>query len=72
MSETQANGNYIHMYFRSGSAEPGGTPSTDLFASRSTNQVPLYFSWKLDPYSQGQDALQLQVPKCKFSQEIKF
>jgi len=35
-----------------------GTPSTDLFASRLTNQVPLYFSWKLDPYSQGQDALQ--------------
>lgn len=30
-----------------------GTPSTDLFASRLTHQVPLYYSWKIDPYSIG-------------------
>ena len=35
-----------------------GTPCTDLFASRLTHQVPLYFSWKIDPYSRGQDAFQ--------------
>ena len=33
-------------------------PCTDLFASRLSHQVPLYFSWKIDPYSRGQDALQ--------------
>ena len=33
-----------------------GTPCTDLFASRLSHQVPVYFSWKIDPYSRGQDA----------------
>ena len=33
-----------------------GTPCTDLFTSRLSHQVPVYFSWKIDPYSRGQDA----------------
>lgn len=35
-----------------------GTPCTDLFASRLTHQVPLYYAWKVNPYSKGQDAFQ--------------
>jgi len=36
-----------------------GVPSIDLFASRTSHQVPRYMSWKLDPYSQGRDAFQI-------------
>ena len=32
------------------------TPAIDLFASRVSNQVPCYYSWKLDPFSKGRDA----------------
>ena len=35
-----------------------GIPCTDLFASRLTHQVPVYYAWKIDPYSRGQDAFQ--------------
>ena len=35
-----------------------GTPDIDLFASRVSNQVPAYYSWKIDPFSKGQDAFQ--------------
>ena len=35
-----------------------GTPDMDLFASRISCQVPSYFSWRIDPYSKGQDAFQ--------------
>ena len=36
-----------------------GTPSIDLFASRLSHQILRYMSWKLDPFSQGQDAFQI-------------
>ena len=29
-----------------------GTPEIGLFASRLSNQLPKYFAWRLDPYSQ--------------------
>ena len=36
----------------------GKKPEIDLFASRSSNQLPSYYSWKPDPDSLGTDALQ--------------
>jgi len=36
------------------------TPSIDLFASRVSHQLPAYMSWKLDPFSKGRDAFQVQ------------
>ena len=33
-------------------------PCTYLFASRLTHQVTVYYAWKIDPYSRGQDAFQ--------------
>lgn len=33
-----------------------GVPTIDLFASRLSHQVPMYYSWKADPYSIGIDA----------------
>ena len=35
----------------------GKKPETDLFASRLSNQLPSYYSWKPDPRSFGTDAL---------------
>lgn len=37
------------------------TPCTDLFASRLSHQVPIYYAWKLDLYSKGQDAFQASL-----------
>ena len=34
-----------------------GMPKIDLFASRLSHQLPQYFAWKPDPFSQGTDAL---------------
>ena len=36
----------------------GKKPEIDLFASRLSNQLPSYYSWKPDPNSLGTDALQ--------------
>ena len=36
----------------------GKKPEIDLFASRLSNQLPSYYSWKSDPSSLGTDALQ--------------
>ena len=36
----------------------GKKPEIDLFASRLSNQLPSYYSWKSDPNSLGTDALQ--------------
>ena len=36
----------------------GKKPEIDLFASRLSNQLPSYYSWKPDPSSLGRDALQ--------------
>ena len=33
-----------------------GTLDIDLFASRMSNQLPMYISWKQDPFSRGIDA----------------
>lgn len=35
-----------------------GAPEIDLFTSCLSNQIPLFFSWKPDPFSAGVDALQ--------------
>ena len=35
------------------------TTDIDLFALRASNQVPCYYSWKLDPFSKGRDAFQM-------------
>ena len=35
-----------------------GWPEIDLFASRVLHQLPVYISWKQDPYSRSQDAFQ--------------
>ena len=35
-----------------------GTPEIDLFASQWSHQLPNYFAWRPDPYSQGTDAMQ--------------
>ena len=35
-----------------------GSPEIDLFASRVLYQLPVYISWKQDPYSNSQDAFQ--------------
>ena len=35
-----------------------GTPEIDLFASRLSHQLPKYFAWRPNPYSQGTDAMQ--------------
>ena len=34
------------------------TPEIDLFASRLSYQLPKYFAWRPDPYSEGTDAMQ--------------
>ena len=34
-----------------------GTPKVHLFASKLFHQLPQYFAWKPDPFSQGTDAL---------------
>ena len=34
-----------------------GTPKVHLFASKLFHQLPQYFAWKPDPFSQGADAL---------------
>jgi len=39
-----------------------GSPIIDLFASRLSNQIPVYFSWKPDPYCLGVDAMQQEWP----------
>jgi len=39
-----------------------GSPTIDLFASRLSNQIPVYFSWKPDPYCLGVDAMQQEWP----------
>ena len=36
-----------------------GTPDLDLFASLVSRQVPLYMSWKLNPYSKNRNAFQI-------------
>ena len=36
----------------------GKRPEIDLFASRLSNQLPSYYSWKQDPINFGTDALQ--------------
>ena len=33
-------------------------PKIDLFASRLSHQLPQYFAWRPDPFSQRTDALQ--------------
>ena len=35
------------------------TQEMDLFASRVSHQLPMYMSWKIDPFSQGRDAFQI-------------
>ena len=35
-----------------------GSPRLDLSASRTSHQLPLYFAWRPDPFSQGTDAMQ--------------
>ena len=39
--------------------QPRGTPNIDLFASRISRQLLQYMFWKLDPFSRGQDAFQI-------------
>ena len=39
----------------------GKKPEIDLFASRLSNQLPSYYSWKPDPNSLGTDALQQKL-----------
>ena len=36
-----------------------GTPDIDLFVSRISHQFLQYLSWKLNPFSRGQDAVQI-------------
>ena len=35
-----------------------GTSKVDLLSSRLSHQLPQYFAWKSDPFSQGTDVLQ--------------
>ena len=49
---THQNGNFAQKYFSK------GIPKVDLLASKLSHQLPQYFAWKPDPFSQGTDALQ--------------
>jgi len=54
---TRASGNWVHKCLGK-YARVRGTPDINLFASRVSNQVPGYFSYREDLFSRGQDAFQ--------------